>query len=203
MKIYLYGKIVHVASNYLILDHSGRGELIYVPNISRFKKDEVKKIFVSDIYNEYAKTTYGFDTFKELVIFEDLINLQGIGPKTAISILNSGWERILSSIANGDKEALTNIPFVSQKIANNIIFAYKDKYSKFLEKMDNDDLTKIKNQNTLTKIQNQFEEAMKMLGFKSQQIKYAMNNIELNENIEQCIENAIKIIGQNYDETRI
>ncbi|WP_373440562.1 OB-fold domain-containing protein [Metamycoplasma equirhinis] len=45
MKIYLYGKIMHVNTNYLILDHNGEGELIYVPNISRFEKDQVKKIW--------------------------------------------------------------------------------------------------------------------------------------------------------------
>lgn len=95
MLIYKYGKIMHVNTNYLILDHNGEGELIYVPNIERFKKDEVRKIFISHIQNEYNNTTYGFDNFKELVIFEDLISLQGIGPKIAISILNEGWEKLL------------------------------------------------------------------------------------------------------------
>jgi len=90
MTIYKYGKIMHVNTNYLILDHNGNGELIYVPNIERFKKDEVRKVFISSIENEYTKTTYGFENFKELVLFEDLISLQGLGPKTAISILNEG-----------------------------------------------------------------------------------------------------------------
>ncbi|TPR54088.1 Holliday junction branch migration protein RuvA [Metamycoplasma neophronis] len=203
MKIYLFGKIVHVTNSYLILDHNGEGELIYVPNASRFIKDEVKKIFISNVINEYNKTTYGFDCFKELVIFEDLIALQGIGPKTAISILNYGWENILSFIAEGNKEKLSEIPFVSAKLANNIIFAYRDKYHKFLTKMDSEDLTKIKNQNNLSKYQSQFEETMKMLGFKTQQIKLAMNQIDINENIEKCVENAIKLIGQMQNETRV
>ena len=46
MTVYKYGKIVHVNSNYLILDHNGSGELIYVPNISRFVRDDFKKIFL-------------------------------------------------------------------------------------------------------------------------------------------------------------
>ncbi|SYV90045.1 Holliday junction DNA helicase RuvA, partial [Metamycoplasma alkalescens] len=91
MTIYLYGKIVHVSTNYLILDHNGMGELIYVPQIDRFKVGDIKKIFISQIINEYNKVTYGFENFKEMVIFEDLITLQGLGPKTAISILNVGW----------------------------------------------------------------------------------------------------------------
>ncbi|SGA30693.1 Holliday junction DNA helicase RuvA [Chlamydia abortus] len=61
-----------------------------MPNISRFVRDDFKKIFISNIENEYMKVTYGFETFKELVMFEDLISLQGLGPKTAMTILNEG-----------------------------------------------------------------------------------------------------------------
>ena len=40
-----------------------------------------------------------------------------------------------------------------------------------------------------------FKETMKMLGFKTQQIKYALEKIKITENIEQCVEDAIKLIA--------
>ncbi len=40
-----------------------------------------------------------------------------------------------------------------------------------------------------------FKETMKQLGFKELQIKYALENIKINENIEQCVEDAIKLIA--------
>ncbi|BDX52721.1 Holliday junction branch migration protein RuvA [Metamycoplasma equirhinis] len=203
MKIYLYGKIMHVNTNYLILDHNGEGELIYVPNISRFEKDQVKKIFISNVTNEYTNTTYGFDCFKEMVIFEDLIALQGLGPKTAIAILNLGWENVLNYIATEDCNSLMKVSYVSQRIANNIIYNYKEKYQKFLSKLSEDEISKFKNKISESNAQSQFEETMKMLGFKSQQIKYALENMKLTENIEECVENAIKIIGSKANEARI
>ncbi|WP_373441289.1 Holliday junction branch migration protein RuvA [Metamycoplasma equirhinis] len=203
MKIYLYGKIMHVNTNYLILDHNGEGELIYVPNISRFEKDQVKKIFISNVTNEYTNTTYGFDCFKEMVIFEDLIALQGLGPKTAIAILNLGWENVLNYIATEDCNSLMKVSYVSQRIANNIIYNYKEKYRKFLSKLSEDEISKFKNKISESNAQSQFEETMKMLGFKSQQIKYALENMKLTENIEECVENAIKIIGSKANEARI
>ncbi|WP_373589979.1 Holliday junction branch migration protein RuvA [Metamycoplasma equirhinis] len=203
MKIYLYGKIMHVNTNYLILDHNGEGELIYVPNISRFEKDQVKKIFISNVTNEYTNTTYGFDCFKEMVIFEDLIALQGLGPKTAIAILNLGWENVLNYIATEDCNSLMKVSYVSQRIANNIIYNYKEKYQKFLSKLSEDEISKFKNKISESDAQSQFEETMKMLGFKSQQIKYALENMKLTENIEECVENAIKIIGSKANEARI
>lgn len=202
MTIYKYGKIMHVNTNYLILDHNGNGELIYVPNIERFKKDEVRKIFISSIENEYTKTTYGFENFKELVLFEDLISLQGLGPKTAISILNEGWEKIINLIADGNKDELEKINYVSSRVANNIISNYQTKYAKFVEKLVNGEDWKAKNK-VSNSYNNQFEETMKMLGFKTQQIKYALEKIKITENIEQCVEDAIKLISQNQHEIRV
>ena len=187
MLIYKYGKIMHVNTNYLILE--------------RFKKDEVRKLFISHIQNEYNNTTYGFDNFKELVIFEDLISLQGIGPKIAISILNEGWEKIIAMVANEDKEALQEINYVSGKIANNIIFNFKDKYAKFLEKLEGFETYKMKK--VTNNFVTQFEDTMKMLGFKNPQIQYALDKMEINENIEKCVEDAIKLISQNQNEIRI
>lgn len=202
MTIYKYGKIMHVNTNYLILDHNGNGELIYVPNIERFKKDEVRKIFISSIENEYTKTTYGFENFKELVLFEDLISLQGLGPKTAISILNEGWEKIINLIADGNKDELEKINYVSSRVANNIVSNYQSKYAKFVEKLVNGEDWKTKNK-VSNSYNNQFEETMKMLGFKTQQIKYALEKIKITENIEQCVEDAIKLISQNQHEIRV
>ena len=202
MTIYKYGKIMHVNTNYLILDHNGNGELIYVPNIERFKKDEVRKIFISSIENEYTKTTYGFENFKELVLFEDLISLQGLGPKTAISILNEGWEKIINLIADSNKDELEKINYVSSRVANNIVSNYQSKYAKFVEKLVNGEDWKAKNK-VSNSYNNQFEETMKMLGFKTQQIKYALEKIKITENIEQCVEDAIKLISQNQHEIRV
>ena len=202
MTIYKYGKIMHVNTNYLILDHKGNGELIYVPNIERFKKDEVRKVFISSIENEYTKTTYGFENFKELVLFEDLISLQGLGPKTAISILNEGWEKIINLIADGNKDELEKINYVSSRVANNIVNNYQSKYAKFVEKLVNGEDWKAKNK-VSNSYNNQFEETMKMLGFKTQQIKYALEKIKITENIEQCVEDAIKLISQNQHEIRV
>ena len=202
MTIYKYGKIMHVNTNYLILDHNGNGELIYVPNIERFKKDEVRKVFISSIENEYSKTTYGFENFKELVLFEDLISLQGLGPKTAISILNEGWEKIINLIADGNKDELEKINYVSSRVANNIVSNYQSKYAKFVEKLVNGEDWKAKNK-VSNSYNNKFEETMKMLGFKTQQIKYALEKIKITENIEQCVEDAIKLISQNQHEIRV
>ena len=202
MTIYKIGKIINIDKDYVIFENNDIGELIYVPNIERFKKDEVRKVFISSIENEYSKTTYGFENFKELVLFEDLISLQGLGPKTAISILNEGWEKIINLISDGNKDELGKINYISSRVANNIVSNYQSKYAKFVETLVNGEDWKAKNK-VSNSYNNQFEKTMKMLGFKTQQIKYALEKIKITENIEQCVEDAIKLISQNQHEIRV
>ena len=104
-------------------------------------------------------------------------------------------------VANEDKEALQEINYVSGKIANNIIFNFKDKYAKFLEKLEGFETYKMKK--ATNNFVTQFEDTMKMLGFKNPQIQYALDKMEINENIEKCVEDAIKLISQNQNEIRI
>ena len=40
-----------------------------------------------------------------------------------------------------------------------------------------------------------FKETMEQLGFKAQQIEYSLEKIKITENIEQCVEEAIKLIA--------
>ncbi|WP_308700673.1 helix-hairpin-helix domain-containing protein [Metamycoplasma hominis] len=138
-----------------------------------------------------------------MIIFEDLISLQGLGPKTAISLLNLGWENLIQLIANEDKDKLCEASYVSLRIANNIIFAYKQKYAKFLSKLSDEDLLKIKSKNTSDSLREKFEYTMRMLGFKKQQISYALEKMSITENIEESVENAIKIIGMKQNESRV
>ena len=194
MTLYKIGKIINIDKDYVIFENNDIGELINIPDVKRFKEGETRKIFVFSIENEYTKTTYGFENFKELVLFEDLISLQGLGPKTAISILNEGWEKIINLIADGNKDELEKINYVSSRVANNIVSNYQSKYAKFVEKLVNGEEWKAKNK-VSNSYNNQFEETMKMLGFKTQQIKYALEKIKITENIEQCVEDAIKLIA--------
>lgn len=92
MTIYKIGKITNIIKDCAVLENNNIGELINIPDIKRFKEGENRKLFVSSIENEYSKTTYGFEDIKELILFDDLISLQGIGPRQAIRLLNNGWK---------------------------------------------------------------------------------------------------------------
>lgn len=214
MQIYQFGKIVSKNKNYLILENHGSGYLIYVPRIDRFSRDENRKIYIYEHENDYTKITYGFASFRERILFEDLISIQGVGPKTAISALNSGMQNLINLIAANDWKTLAKIPYLSEKNAKQIVFEFQKKYERFNENHKNqteetnpetqekelekkDDLADITIQksNLEDRTAANLEDTLKMLGFKPRQIDYALTKVEPNENFENLIENAIKIIS--------
>ncbi|MGY5139235.1 Holliday junction branch migration protein RuvA [Mycoplasmopsis gallinarum] len=199
MILYRFGEIVHKNNNNLILESYGTGYSIMVPNHERFEAKTKIKLFLIEINNEYQKNTYGFKEFKERLLFQDLISINGIGPKLAFNILDNDWEKIVDWIINENMENLTRISYLSLKTAKLIIFELKNKWSKMMNKNIN-----TSNNNNEQKEQiNTIKDTLKMLGFKNEQIQNAINNIEFDKDIETNIDQAIRYISKEYEKPNI
>lgn len=133
MTIYKIGKIINIDKDYVIFENNDIGELINIPDVKRFKEGETRKIFISSIENEYTKTTYGFEDIKELILFEDLISLQGIGPNKAMLLLNSGWKNIANWLADNYRDKIHSITYISPRAWGDISDYYSKKYQKWVE----------------------------------------------------------------------
>ncbi|MGL4343081.1 MAG: Holliday junction branch migration protein RuvA [Metamycoplasmataceae bacterium] len=181
--LYKLGKITAKSKGYFILESNYTGFVVYAPDIERFEIDKFQKVFIYHHQNEYIDYYYGFKDFKERIFFEDLLAIQGIGPKTAVSILNGGWENALNFIIEGNWEALAKLPFLGTKTARQIIFEYQGKY------------TNIMNKKFESKNKEELKKTLKILGFKSNQIEFALKEIKENDNLEIMIEEAVKLIS--------
>jgi len=133
MTLYKIGKIINITEDYVIFENNDIGELINIPDVKRFKEGETRKIFISSIENEYSKTTYGFEDIKELILFEDLISLQGIGPKKAILLLNNGWKTIATLLADNERYKIDLITHISPRAWDTISGDYAKKYQKWIQ----------------------------------------------------------------------
>lgn len=193
MNIYKIGKIISFGKNYFILESNYQGYLVYAAKLERFEKEIVNKIFVYSYENNFTKTLYGFKTFKERLLFIDLLTINGVGPKTALAVLQSGYYEAMNLIAAGDFETLSSFPFLGLKNSKQIIFEYQDKYLKLLEKDKNKD--KSPSYQSKTKKLNELSNVLKTLGFKTKQINYAISNITQGDDVEQMIEDSIKLIA--------
>ena len=182
--LYKLGKVINKGKTYLIFESNYEGIIIHVTNVDKFEVDKFQKIFIYDYCNEYVHNYYGFKEFKERILFEDLLTIQGIGPKTALSILTKHWEEIIDLIASGDYDGLAKIPYVGLRTARQIVFDFQKKYQNFAINSKHESKNKIEVFKTL-----------KTLGFNQEQINFVSNKIQDNDDIELMVEQAIEIIS--------
>jgi len=113
----------------LILTNSGVGYEIYhstpmVPN-----RDV--SFFISHIIREQSQDLYGFESIEDKKFFEMLLDVNGIGPKSAFALISHvGVQQIISAITLENVDILKSAPGVGKKSAEQIILSLKDKVSK-------------------------------------------------------------------------
>lgn len=134
MIAHLSGKLIYSSDRFIILEVSGVGYKVRVPmDTQRFlRKQEDKEVslWIHTSVREDALDLYGFEHQSELDFFEMLIGVSGIGPKTALGILNlSPVNHLRQAIASGDTGALTKVSGIGSKGAQKIILELRDKMS--------------------------------------------------------------------------
>jgi Holliday junction DNA helicase RuvA len=146
------------------------------------KNQEITLLIHLDI-KETSHTLYGFSYADEKEIFELLLHVNGVGPKSALSILNSSNPKtILEGIASHDAEYLRKSIGVGLKTAEKIIVALKDKVehiqtSSNLEKQD-------------------AIEALISLGYAKKDARDAILGLSEDLSSGEIIKEALKILGR-------
>ncbi len=88
-------------------------------------------LFISHIIREQSQDLYGFETVDDKKFFEMLLDVNGIGPKSAFSLVSHlGVQQIISAITFENVDILKSAPGVGKKSAEQIVLSLKDKVTK-------------------------------------------------------------------------
>lgn len=130
MLIKLNGLVDTIETRYLIIDVGGLGYRVWSPNdvLGQLQPGQTVSLWVSQIIREDSQELYGFLTRSVMDLFELLIGISGVGPKSALGVLNAASiETIYQAITNNDIALLTKVSGIGKKIAQKIILELKDK----------------------------------------------------------------------------
>lgn len=109
----------------------GVGYKIFVPEEVLKKipeKGEEVKLWTSLYVREDALELYGFSNISGLGLFEMLIHVSGVGPKTALGVMGMApIDTLKKAIAAGDTSYLTRVSGIGRKTAEKIVLELKDK----------------------------------------------------------------------------
>ncbi|OPX17526.1 Holliday junction branch migration protein RuvA [candidate division WOR-3 bacterium 4484_100] len=126
----LRGKILEKSPPYFILDVSGIGFTIQSP-LSLFNDIEPGQevvFFTKCLIKEDQAFIYGFLDKTQLEMFETLLSVPGLGPKSGLNLLsNFSPDEIAQAIESENTELLSSVPKIGKKLASKIILELKGK----------------------------------------------------------------------------
>lgn len=139
---YLTGIITAIYPDYLVLDVNGIGYKLIVANPYYYEiNQQPVTIYVYQVVRDNDVSLFGFIDLDEKRLFEKLISVSGIGPKSALAILaGEDHQGLIQAINNEDVKYLTKFPGVGKKTAQQIILDLKDKLGSSEQSQTNVDL---------------------------------------------------------------
>lgn len=139
---FIKGKLIDASPLKITLETNNIGYKIFIPlrcsaNLPPLNSDII--CFLSLVIREDSHTLYGFITKQERDLFETLITVSGVGPKTALALLGHlEVDQFYNAISSANTVLLGKVPGIGKKTGERLIIELRDKI-KILEK----DLSKV------------------------------------------------------------
>lgn len=126
----LHGTVELRDDPYVIISVAGVGYKVYatLDVLADIRVGEEVKVFTYTHVREDILDLYGFSKYADLKLFEKLIGVSGIGPKTAIGVFSLGKSSdIVSAIISGNVAFFSSVPRLGKKNAQKLIIELKSK----------------------------------------------------------------------------
>jgi Holliday junction DNA helicase RuvA len=186
----LRGKIERVSEDQIIIMVGGVGYEILASQalLSQVHLNEELTIPIYTHVREDALQLFGFQSVSEKSMFLSLNQINGIGPKMALKILGAASLRDLTTlIEKGDVQALSKLPRVGKKTAEQMVLALKGKLDlSFVEPSDalltppmKDDLVS----------------ALTNLGFKRAEVEFAITEVDETLSLQDAIKESLRVLS--------
>lgn len=123
----LTGEVVDVRVAQIVIQVGGVGYLVAVTHGSGYALGTTISVHTYLAVRENALDLYGFSNHRELTMFEQLIKLPKIGPKTALQILSQAdLETLVKAVQTNDPTYLSKMSGIGKKSAEKIVAGLKD-----------------------------------------------------------------------------
>ena len=189
----LSGTIQEVFPNSVVIDVNGVGYEVFTTQqtLGAFltKKGQDIFVFTYQHIRENLSELYGFLDQQEKQMFLALLIVSGIGPKVALSILNTASVQVLKgAVVSQDSSVLEKVSGIGQKKAQKIILELKDKI---------DDIDVAQGVNVfLTDVERDVIEALAKMGYSRTSVQKALRTIPRDlETVQEKIKATLQLLS--------
>jgi Holliday junction DNA helicase RuvA len=156
--------------------------------LDRAASGSTLELYIEMIVREDAHDLYGFATQQELEFFRLLISVNGVGPKSAMTILSvARVSQVERAVREDDPAILTKVSGVGRKTAERIIIELREKIS--VVSGDGDD------EGVAT--DDQSVDALVKLGYSAKEARLVLKSIPPTiRNTGERVRHALKLMGK-------
>jgi len=185
---FLSGKIYDKLPDSIILLVNGVGyKVTVVPSLYiSLVLSDLLDLFIYTHVREDALDLYGFKTKEELVLFNLLLGVSGIGPKTALLVINKGVEPVKNAVVKADVDFFTLIPRLGHKNSQKIIIELKNKLGGFADLDLSDQSPEI----------SEAAEALQVMGYSKKEALIALRGVKPEITIQEKIRYALRKVDK-------
>lgn len=182
------GTIIYTSEKYAVIDVAGVGYKVFLTteSLNACSVGSPASFWTYMAVRETALDLYGFASIDDMNFFELLLEISGIGPKSALGIMSiTNVESLSEAIATGDTAYLTKVSGIGKKTAERIIIELKDK---IIKKGGNYSANNLRGESDAL-------EALKALGYREQESREALKQISTDLDTSTRVKQALKILG--------
>lgn len=124
------GEVLASGAGWVVIAVGGVGMRVDVPSgrISQTMPGEQKFLHTSLVVREDSLTLFGFETSDELEVFERLITVTGVGPRSALGVLSGlSPAEIVRAVQHEDEKSFRKVSGIGPKTAKQIILSLTGK----------------------------------------------------------------------------
>ena len=174
----------------VVIDVNGVGYEVYMANSDIQTIGDELFLYTYQHVREDAILLYGFVKENDYEVFMRLINVKGIGPKTALNMLGAmSGDEMIEAIENDDVKRLKTLPGIGARTASQIVLDLKGKFAAI------ETTKEVKVDNPVWK---ETEEALMALGYRSNQLSAVRKEFSHNKdlNVNDMLRKALAFLAK-------
>jgi Holliday junction DNA helicase RuvA len=191
MIVTLSGRVAEKIGESAVIDVGGvgYGVLMTAEDFGSLTTGSVAKVYVYEHIRENSYDLFGFTQLDTKRFFEQLLGVNGVGPKMALSVLSIGAANdVRRAIAGGDTKYIQQASGVGKRVAERIVVDLKDKVG--LVGVDLSTTGMLQSDTLLQ--QDEAVEALVSLGYTAQDAATALARVPAELSTEERIKRALQ-----------
>ncbi len=187
----LSGVVSEKLADIVVLDVQGVGYGVLLPaeDFGRLVIGEPAKLYIYEHIREQAHDLFGFLSRDTKALFEQLLDVNGVGPKMALNMLSIGsGEEVRQAIAGGDVKFIQQANGVGKRVAERVVVELKDKVGLLSVDLESTGLL----QGEQNALKDEAVEALVVLGYTVADASKSLTGVDPKLPTEDRIKQALK-----------